>query len=513
MSNENDQPKNNSAWDDEDEAETPRTYHDAYLNALNQNRPQPRSSETPQEPPRRTRPRGVPGSARIYEENESDDRPSRARPTRQSRENVEARLRQRQRQPVYARDREEPRARPPAQARKQPRREEMDVYPTRQPSQARSPRPAPGTSSRANQRATRPYEEYDEYDEYEIFEESRRRPSQQHRHKRGSGRSALSTLFTGCLGGLLTLIVVAAVVIFLIIHNTPLGQNLGIGKSTFKQSGHQTITLGSATQLIVRNQAGNIAVTIDPNATTASLSSIKQVQATGQDDANNQFKRIVLTTNSISQGADPACAASDCVLVTTAVPTTGGSGSLFGSGNGTSIDLVITLPGSFNSPDPATPNTITANANAGDINVSSFNGILSLNSTAGDIKVAHTLIFASTCIQTLHGDITVGQGSIFDLASASKRVPCSNTTSNDPHPWFNIKSGVGNVDIALTTNLTNLLLDANTNNGKITDDFNLNISANSDGSASYHGSLLPNTSPRASLYVATSTGNITLRKE
>ena len=140
--------------------------------------------------------------------------------------------------------------------------------------------------------------------------------------------------------------------------------------------------------------------------------------------------------------------------------------------------------------------------------MNNFNGVINLNGNAGNISITHTLIFAGTCVQTLHGTITVSQQSIFDLASSSKLVPCSNTPSTDPHrPWFNIKSGVGDVVITLTTNLSNLLLDANTNNGKITDDFNLSITT-SDGSDSYHGPIMPNTNPTASLYVAASTGNI-----
>jgi hypothetical protein len=545
MNNENEQPAN--TWDD-DETET--TFHNPYLNAARQKRPQPRASDPTQDTPetgRRTRPRGVPGSAHFYEEIERDEQSARPRSTRQSREEVEARLRLRSRQPGSARDQTEPRARPAAQARKQsprpaPRASEDSRYPYQPPvdRQLRSTRDfsagertrptrdfAPGTprstrdfssetprttrdfsSGRPMQRAGRPGDGYEDYDEIEIIEE--RRPSHKPHPKRRRG-GVFSTLLTGCLGGLVALIVVAGVLIFLAIHNTPLGQNLGVGKSMFNQPGQQTLTLGSATQLIVNDQAGNVIVNVDPNASAASLSSVKHVQASGQSDANNQFKQIVLSIKPIAQSADPACLASSCLLVSATMPTSGSG--LFGGSNGASIDLTITLPASFNSPDPSTPDIITTSANAGNISVSGFNGVLNLSGNAGNIAVTHTLIFASTCIQTLHGDITIGQESIFDLTSPSKLIPCSNTASTDPHrPWFNIKSGVGNVTIGLTTNLNNLLLDANTNNGTITDDFNLNISS-SENSGTYHGPVVPNTNPTASLYVATSTGNITLRKQ
>lgn len=525
MSNENEQPAN--AWEDEDE--TGSISHDPYAQATDQNRPQLRSGNPPQNTSegtgRRPRPRGVPGSAHFYEEIEGEERPARARPTRQSREEVEARLRQRARQPIYTRDQEELRARPAAQARKQPPRavpRDAGDADYGYAQSARQPRPTRDFSATRttrdfardmpDQRESEPYNEYDEYDEYEIIEEQPYQPSRQHSRKRRRGGRVFSTLLTGCLGGLLTLIVVAAVLIFLIIHNTPLGQNLGVGKSTVNQSPQsQPLTLGSATQLIIKDQAGNVTVNVDPNASSATLNSVKHVQASSQSDANNQFKQIALNVKSIAQGVDPACLASTCLLINATTPAS--NSGIFGSSNGDSIDLAITLPVSFNSPNPSSPTIITVNASAGNINASGFNGVLNLNGNAGNINVTHTLIFAGTCIQTLHGNITISQESIFDLASPSKLVPCSNTVSSDPHrPWFNVKSGVGNLNITLTTNLNNLLLDANTNNGKITNDFNLNITSD-DGSDTYHGPIVPNTNPTASLYVATSTGNIALHKQ
>jgi hypothetical protein len=57
-----------------------------------------------------------------------------------------------------------------------------------------------------------------------------------------------------------------------------------------------------------------------------------------------------------------------------------------------------------------------------------------------------------------------------------------------------------------------LLLDANTNNGKISDDFGLNIAVDGN-SATYHNPLLPNTNPTASLYLFTSTGSIAVHRQ
>jgi hypothetical protein len=515
MSKENDRSEN--TWDDQDESEMPRGFREAYLDSISQNRPRPRSSNIPQakapETPGRPGSRARPGGGRIYEE--GDERSSRPRPIKQSREEVYARLRQRPRRPVYARDQEETPSRPPAQTRDQgrsvARRVPAEEYPEAQepaPPMRRASRPAAsGGAPRPGRRETG-YEEYDEYD-VEVIERGRgaRRPPTRRRR----GGRVFSTLLTGCLGGILTLIVVAAVVVFLLLHNTPLGQNLGVGKTTYTQTARQTLALGSATQVIVKSMAGNVTVTIDQGASSATLSSIRKVLASSQSDANSQFRALTLTPRQIGKGADPACTADSCLLITASVPTTS-DGSLLGGGNGNTLDLTLTLPASFNSPDPLAPYTINVNAQGGDIAVSGFNGILNLTGRAGNISVSHALIYAGTCIQTNQGNVVVGQGSFFDLNQSSNQVPCSATTSTGAHPWFNIKSGVGNVDITLPANSADVLLDANTNNGKISDDFGRNIPTASDGSATYHGPLLPNTNPTASLYVSTSTGDIMIRK-
>ena len=515
MNKENDQP--DTTWGNENEDEAPQTFRDAYLNAINANRPQPRADGPLSDdlPPGRSgnrpRPRSAPGGGRIY--TEGDDRSSRPRPARPSRDEVYARLRQRPRQPVYARDQEETSARPPAQARKQSpstsQREREGAYAVRQQTSPATPRASREIPPGDPRGAPRQPVEHNGYDEYEVSEESRRRPGQHHRRKQ---RRAFSTLLIGCLGGLVTLIIVVAVIFFLVLHNTPLGQNLGIGKSNFTQPNNVALDLGSASQLIVKNVAGNVTVNVDQTANSASLVSTKKVSASSQSDANSQFRQITLTSAQIRQGADPACTASSCLLITATVPVAD-SGGVLGGGAAAAIDLAITLPASFNSPDPLTPHAVSVNAAVGNIVVSGFNGILNLTGKAGNISVAHALIYAGTCIQDLHGDIDVGMGSFFDLSQPSNVVPCSNTTGSGTHPWFNIRGGVGNVAITLAQASTNLLLDANTNNGKISNDFGLSIPTASDGSATYHGPLLSGVNPTASLYLFTSTGNIALHKQ
>ncbi|MGH2479965.1 MAG: hypothetical protein ACRDHW_09955, partial [Ktedonobacteraceae bacterium] len=264
-----------------------------------------------------------------------------------------------------------------------------------------------------------------------------------------------------------------------------------------------------------KNQVGNVLIRVGSgsNSNSASLTSVKTVYAGSSSEADSLFRKIALNVQLISQGSDSACTASSCLLVTAALPANTNT-SFFGSGLGPTMDLTLALPTSFNSPDPLTPHTITASTVSGTLSVDGFNGILNLTGDSNKISVTHALIFAGSCLQTMQGDITVGTGSIFDLARPSRLVPCSaGSSSSGTHPWFNVRSGRGNVEISLTAPSTNLLLDANTNNGKISDDFNLNIPGTSDGSASYHGPLLAGSTPTASLYVFASTGNIGIHKQ
>lgn len=491
--------------------------------------------ETPSQPITRPRPRGVPGAGQIYEE--YDEPPAqRSRTTRQAHDEALARVRQRPRQPPYPGERageSHPQSpRPTSKLRRTaPRRdaEPFDNYPassanlqyepfdddTDQPSEPikMSRNPGPNARRYAGSREYEPYDEYEEYDEYEqdrAYGAARQRRGQhsrvpQYQRRRRRGRAG-ARILTGCLGALLALVVIVVVGAYYLLHNTPLGQNFG--KTAYTQQVSQTVALGNASELIVKNQIGNVSISVGGSASDASVTSIRTVQASSQSDADSQFSKITVSTQQIIQGADPACTASSCVLITVALPRNTGSSDLFGSGNSSSLDLNLILPTSFNSSDPAKPNTLDASTIAGDLTVGGFSGILNLTGNSGKISLTHTLIFAGTCLQTMQGDITIGQGSIFDLNQPSDQIPCSSTTSSGVHAWFTITSGRGNVDITLTTSSTNLLLDANTNNGKISDDFGVNIPNNSDGTASYHGPLVPNGTPTASLYVLTSTGNI-----
>jgi hypothetical protein len=547
MSRDKDRPRN--YWEDEDEDwEIPRSFPDAYRNAANQNRPRPRQNNTPQDgaseiPSRsgRTRPRSGPGGGRIYEE--GNERPTRPRPTRQSRDEVYSRHRQRPRQPIYSRDQEETHVRPPARTQKTepptPRRERPtnSLYPkTEQPAPRRerptnSPYQSPPSRHvrdeiypdqqlipRRTQRISdqppgysrnEQYEEYEEYEEYQGVQprqrQPERRPPQRH-HKRERGGRIFSNILVGCVGSLITLALIIGVIGYVLLTKTPLGQNLGKSPHTH-QNPPQILTLSSTTPLIVRNQIGNVTISVDQNTPNATLVSTKNVQAGSDDEANRLFNQIMLTTNSIHRGEDTDCVANTCLLITATLPSTN---------NSVSMDLTITLPTSFS--DPSNPYTITASTVAGTLAVTNFTGILNLSNKKGgkvDINVTHTGIFPGSCLQTTEGSINVNQGNTFFFNPKPQMTPCTTNRHSTGAPWFRIIGGTGDVNIALMPSYTQLQLDVHTNQGKITDDFGLQVDS-SGGEASYSGPLIPhaNTTPDDPLlYITTSTGNINIQKQ
>jgi hypothetical protein len=537
-----------NTWDEDDEIEeTSGPFRDDYAGGTRDTSSNPRTPyarESDTGAPGAKRPHGGTGGGRIYEE--GDDRPTRPRPTRQSREEVYSRYRQRPRQPVYSRQPPDEygskppasssgRTRPPqpSQQSSVPRRSSQSSASYQEPTQRRAAREDYGQPPARRDR----YDDYDEQDnaysaedEYEpprqpdrsAQAERRRRlaelPDPEPPHKRRRGRGIFSTIMIGCLGGIITLAVVVGLMAFLILHNTSLGTTLNIGKSPYHLSVSQPLNLGDATQLIVQNQVGNVSIQVSSSATSASINSVKTVEASSQSDANQQFKQITLTASSVSQTSNAACLASSCLLVSVTLPG-GQNAGVLGSGSSDSVNLTITLPPAFTQLSQAgAPSTITASTTSGTISVDKFNGVLDLTGNNGtvNINVTNSLVFAGTCLQTTNGNVTIGQQSFFDLSVPSTLVPCSNTTSQSTHPWYSIKTGIGNLHISLDTQIDNsqlnMLLDANTNRGKVTDAFGVSIPTASDGSATYHGPLTPGVNPTASLYVETSTGKIQIDK-
>jgi hypothetical protein len=314
-------------------------------------------------------------------------------------------------------------------------------------------------------------------------------------------RSAWSTLLIGCIGGMVTLALIVGIGAFVFLRSTPLNIG-GIGKTSFTQAlPQQTLTITSTVkQIEVNNRVGNVSITVDPTATKGTLTGVMKVQASNSSDAAREFGRIKVD---VSTGSDQST-----LTVNATVPDTSG-GLLAGSGD--SVDLTIVLPSAVNAIPPLRLNADIAAA--GDIAVQNFNGILTLTDNTGNITVKGGLLNEGSCLQTHVGNTTFAGFLTIAASSDTGLIPCTTNTTQNPHPWFAMKSGTGNVNVTLSPETTNLNLDASTNNGQINgSDFGLKVQQNSDGSASYYGPLTPGTSPVALLSLTVSTGNINVHK-
>jgi hypothetical protein len=340
--------------------------------------------------------------------------------------------------------------------------------------------------------------EFEEFDRPALRPATRMQPSQR-------SRRVWSTLLIGCIGGIVTVLLILGIIAFVLFRTLPISLGGVIGsKTSFTKQVQQPLPISATTrQLQVHNRVGNLSIMVDSTATRATLSAVEKVQASSSSDANKEFGRISVN---VKAGSDPSI-----LTVNATVPDTSG-GLLAGASD--SVDMTIVLPPSAVNNNPALPFTISASvASTGDMSVQNFNGLLNLTDNMGNISVQHGLLTEGSCLQTNNGNVTFNGSLAIGVNSDTGLVPCTANTTHNPHPWFSIKSEVGNVDVTLSAETTNVILDASTNSGKINaGDFNLNIQQNSDGSASYNGPLTAGTSPTAELVLGVSTGNITLHK-
>ncbi len=318
-------------------------------------------------------------------------------------------------------------------------------------------------------------------------------------------RRVWSTLLIGCVGGVITIALIVAVVAFLFLRNAPIHIGVGgIGKSSYsKQIAQQTLPItANVTQLQIHNRVGNISIMVDPSATQGTLTGVMKVQAGSSSDADTEFGRIKANVTSSSDQST--------LIVNSTVPDTSG-GLLAGSSD--SVDLAIVLPQSVN-PSPPFKLGISADiAAAGNIVVQNFNGLLTLTNDTGNISVTGGLQSEGSCLQTHVGNVTFAGNLVTGQAADTGLIACTTNKTQNSHPWFSFKSGTGSVTVTLSAVTSNLILDASTNNGKINgSEFSLNVQQNSDGSASYYGPLIKGTSPTAVLALTVSTGDITLHK-
>ncbi len=318
-----------------------------------------------------------------------------------------------------------------------------------------------------------------------VTDQGERRPLRQ--------RRIWPWLLVGCFGGILLVALGVGIAAYLAIRSAT-GQGIGIGgignAGSYTQQKQQVVPLSTITQLQIHNQIGNVTITVDPNATEPLVSTTKIVKASSQSDANTQF-------NSISVQVEPAGTPTTTLAVNASVSD---NSSIFGSHNN-SIDIVITLPSSVNTGGaPVILNGGSPASNVtsvGNVSINGLNGTLNVKNDIGNITVQNAMLSPGSTLGTGTGNVTFN--GTLDTASGS--------SSNQS--IYTIQSEAGNLDVTLPANI-NVTLDAYTNAGNISSDFNLSQIKQPDGS--YNGPIIYNTTPNALLKLHVSSGNVALHK-
>ncbi len=356
--------------------------------------------------------------------------------------------------------------------------------------------------------------DWDDEFPYEYEEPPRRRVRRTRRRRR-----VLPTLLAGCALGIVLIVLAAAVVVFLAIRTSQGMGNTGLpipiiggGIQAFTHQDTQQVTLTSLTQLQVCNKIGNVSIRVDPNASTINVATKKTVQANSQSDADQEFGRILVEVQPPGTITQPSSCATAQTTSTPTTSPTDTSGALIVNvtlpanqgllhSNSDSVDVTVTLPPNL-LPSSTGPTTFVLNVGvaAGNITVDGINGELNIRGSSGDVMVSNAILADNSNLSTGEGNITF---------SGTLALPTDSTTA----ARFYVRSEHGNIDVTLP-NTTNVILDANTNVGKITSDFPLNIQEDSTGSQSYHGPLTPSagTAPASTLILDVSTGNVTIHK-
>ncbi|HZU01450.1 MAG TPA: hypothetical protein VFA10_17410 [Ktedonobacteraceae bacterium] len=355
--------------------------------------------------------------------------------------------------------------------------------------------------------------DWDDETPYEYEERPRRRVRRK-RHR----RRVLPTLLGGCALGIVLTVLAAAVVVFLAIRSSQgMGNTalpipiIGGGVHAFTHEDTQQVALASLTQLQVCNKIGNVSVRVDPSATTINVVTKKTVQANSNTDADQEFKRILVEVQPPGTITQPSsCAAAQ----TTSTPTANPAGTanflivnvtlpdnqgLLHS-NRDSVDVTVTLPPNILPPSAGPTFVLNVGVAAGNIRVDGINGVLNIRGSSGDVAVSNAILADNSNLSTGEGNITF---------NGTLALPSDTTTVAK----FYLRSEHGNIDVTLPAT-TNVLLDANTNVGKITSDFAINVQDAGGGSQGYYGPLTPptGTPPVSILTLDVSTGNVTIHK-
>lgn len=301
----------------------------------------------------------------------------------------------------------------------------------------------------------------------------------------------------GCFGGIVLVIAGVGIAVFLSIRNATGGSvgipgipGIGGSASTYTQRSQLPVPMSGIAQLQIHNQIGDVTITVDPNTTTPTVTTTKAVKATSQSDANKQFRGINVQVE--PSGTDPS---------TLAVSATISDNSTIFSNHDDSVSIVIALPQSVNSSgSPVVLNGGTPIGNitsVGNVTINGLNGVLNVKNDIGNITVQNATLSPGSMLETGTGNVTFN-GSVNTAAGSSSNQSI-----------YTLQSEAGNLNVTLPATI-NVTLDAYTNSGNITSEFDVSRIKNTDGSL--EGPLIYGTTPNALLKLHVSTGSIALHK-
>jgi hypothetical protein len=348
---------------------------------------------------------------------------------------------------------------------------------------------------------------------------TRPEPARRLRRVKQRRRSILPPLLLGCLLGVVLVVALLATLVFLGINSLQNGGSIsgisgipGITNRTYTQDLTQQVSLTQLQQIIVCDKSGNVTLLVDPNATKATITAHKTVQAATQSDANQQLQatsveiqppatisKALTCTQAPSQtqsntatatGTPASTAVALIVNVTLAKPTNN------------SVNLTITLPpAALQNSSPSL--AVDVEAQQGNITLTGLSGVLQVHGVNGNVTISHAILASGSQIETSQGNITF---------NGFLLLPTADTQQNQQDVHYMLRNEVGDINMTLPAT-TNLTLDANTNVGAIKSDFKINVN-NNGGPVNYHGPLNPETGTpaTATLVLDVSTGNVHIMK-
>ena len=345
-------------------------------------------------------------------------------------------------------------------------------------------------------------------------------------------RSVLPALLGGCALGVFLVVLAAALIVVFAVRNLQGGGTIAnipgiISMKSFSKEEKQELPPSQFSQILVCDQVGNVTLHVDPTINKPVVALKKTVRAANQNDANKAFQQIGVEVQPPNTITHPLTCARSQVTPTvsstpavTPSPTSSPPASTTGVSTATtltvnvlfpnsdaanhSVDLNIALPPGVLVSENGPSLPVDVEAPIGDITVDGLSGVLNIRGGTGNVTVKHAILVDGSHIETAQGNVT------FNGYLAAPQ-PDTSAGGNSQTARYIIQSE-HNVDVTLPEN-TNVLLDANTNVGKITSDFPIAVT-NQNGAMSYHGPLnaAAPIKPSATLVLDVSTGNVTIHK-